>query len=134
MAVSRNRPPDLTISLPERLAVFLAERQLGTATCQVALSGGCDSVSLLHLLLRLRLPAGVAAVHVHHGLSPNADAWAAFCQDLCAQWAVPLQVLHVQVSSAGEGLGDQRGVFEQPIPVWQAKPGLPRRPWWSCPG
>ncbi len=104
MAVSRNRPPDLTISLPERLAAFLAERQLGAATCQVALSGGCDSVSLLHLLLRLRLPGGVAAVHVHHGLSPNADAWAAFCQDLCAQWAVPLQVLHVQVSSAGEGL------------------------------
>ena len=41
------------------------------------LSGGIDSVVLLHVLHGSR-PAsatGSSAVHVHHGLSPNAGDW-----------------------------------------------------------
>ena len=66
----------------------------------VALSGGIDSVTLLHQLK----DRGVSAIHVHHGLSPNADAWAAFCRKLCKRWGVPLKVYRVKVSRAGEGL------------------------------
>lgn len=62
----------------------------------VALSGGVDSVVLLHLLHRLKLP--LRAVHVHHGLSPNADQWVAFCQHYCQQQAIPLCVKYVQVN------------------------------------
>ena len=40
------------------------------------------------------------AVHVHHGLSPHADAWAAFCGDLCAGLGVPLQVHRVSLPEA----------------------------------
>jgi tRNA(Ile)-lysidine synthase len=47
---------------------------------------------------------GVEAIHVHHGLSPNADAWAAFCRQLCKQWKVPLTVRRVKVAKKGEGL------------------------------
>jgi len=65
----------------------------------VALSGGVDSVVLLHLLK----DRGVRAVHVHHGLSPNADAWAQFCRKLCRQWQVPLAIRRVRVAKAGEG-------------------------------
>src|SRR5687768_7647421 len=65
----------------------------------VALSGGVDSVVLLHLLK----DQGVKAIHVHHGLSPNADAWAQFCRELCKQWKVPLTVRRVRVAKAGEG-------------------------------
>ena len=36
-------------------------------------------------------------MHVHHGLSPNADAWASFCEQECQQLQVPLKVVHVQV-------------------------------------
>jgi tRNA(Ile)-lysidine synthase len=43
-------------------------------------------------------------VHVHHGLSPNADAWAAFCRRLCRRWGVPLTVRRVRVKRAGKGL------------------------------
>jgi tRNA(Ile)-lysidine synthase len=65
----------------------------------VALSGGVDSVVLLHLLKA----RGVRAIHVHHGLSPNADAWAQFCRRLCRQWKVPLTVRRVRVARAGKG-------------------------------
>lgn len=79
-----------------------------------AFSGGIDSTVLLHTLLDLqrRLQANASAsyqlqlfaMHVHHGLSPNADAWANHCKQVCAKWAVPLQVQHVQVD-AQSGLG-----------------------------
>jgi len=81
----------------------------------VALSGGVDSVVLLH---RLRNQSGVSAVHVHHGLSPNADAWAVFCRRLCRRFEVPLVVKKVKVVKRGEGLEAaarraRYGVFSQ---------------------
>jgi len=70
----------------------------------VALSGGLDSVVLLHALARLRptLGAALAAVHVHHGLQVEADAWASFCEGLCERLDVPLDLLRVRVT-AGHG-------------------------------
>jgi tRNA(Ile)-lysidine synthase len=41
---------------------------------------------------------------VHHGLSPNADAWAAFCAKLCKRLGVPLTVRRVKVVRQGQGL------------------------------
>lgn len=67
----------------------------------VALSGGVDSVTLLH---QLKARGPVSAIHVHHGLSPNADAWAAFCRKFCKQLGVPLVVKKVTVEKRGDGL------------------------------
>jgi tRNA(Ile)-lysidine synthase len=67
----------------------------------VALSGGVDSVVLLH---QLKDRHAVSAIHVHHGLSPNADAWADFCRKLCKRWGVPLTIKKVKVVKRGEGL------------------------------
>jgi tRNA(Ile)-lysidine synthase len=68
----------------------------------VALSGGRDSMVLLDALSRLRaeLPVTVSAVHVHHGLSPNADAWAAFCAAECDRRGVALTLRRVQIERA----------------------------------
>ena len=68
----------------------------------VALSGGRDSMALLDALagLRAELPIAVSAVHVHHGLSPNADAWAAFCAAECERRGVALTLCHVRVERA----------------------------------
>ncbi len=54
----------------------------------VAWSGGRDSTALLHATLIEAAPLGakVIALHVHHGLSPNADAWLASCEAQCARW------------------------------------------------
>jgi tRNA(Ile)-lysidine synthase len=66
----------------------------------VALSGGVDSVVLLHILHDLRPHFGYAlgAAHVHHGLSPNADAWQHFCQRLCERLGVSLHTAAVNVA------------------------------------
>ncbi|MEO6032618.1 MAG: tRNA lysidine(34) synthetase TilS [Burkholderiaceae bacterium] len=54
----------------------------------VAYSGGRDSTALLHATLAAAAPLSVQvlALHVHHGLSPNADAWLAHCDAQCALW------------------------------------------------
>lgn len=41
---------------------------------------------------------------MHHGLSPNADAWAAFCRKLCKRLGVSLVVHRVNVVKRGKGL------------------------------
>ena len=57
-------------------------------TVAVAFSGGRDSLALLHATCRAAVPLGlqVVALHVHHGLLPEADGWVRQAQALCARW------------------------------------------------
>ena len=65
----------------------------------VALSGGVDSVTLLAALAAMERPRPrLRAVHVHHGLNPNADQWAKHCRALARQLDVPLDVIRVKVA------------------------------------
>jgi tRNA(Ile)-lysidine synthase len=48
----------------------------------VALSGGIDSVALLHFLNK-NYPGNVRAVHINHNLSKYSDEWCAFCESIC---------------------------------------------------
>ena len=73
----------------------------------VALSGGLDSTVLLHRLAQDAAVRryGLHALHVHHGLQADADAWAAQCEALCAALDVPVQVHRVRVDTTrGEGI------------------------------
>lgn len=56
-------------------------------TLAVAFSGGLDSTVLLEAAAQWQRESGarVVALHVHHGLSPNADAWLAHAEQVCAQ-------------------------------------------------
>ena len=69
----------------------------------VALSGGRDSIALLDALARVaaRFPVALSAMHVHHGLSINADAWAEFCALECAKRDVPLVVQRARIERRG---------------------------------
>ncbi|MBQ7032140.1 MAG: tRNA lysidine(34) synthetase TilS [Clostridia bacterium] len=56
-----------------------------------AVSGGADSVCLLHLLYRLRKEWGftLSCAHVNHNLRPEAFDDAAFVESLCKEWNIP---------------------------------------------
>ena len=72
----------------------------------VGLSGGIDSVVLLHALhaLQPRFGYRLSAVHVNHGLSPNANGWREFCSTLCLDLNVPLKTFKVDVEKKRNGL------------------------------
>lgn len=66
----------------------------------VALSGGVDSVVLLHLCKLYADKHGLAlqAVYVNHGLSEHAQKWQHFCQSLCHSLAVPFTAKSVFIT------------------------------------
>jgi tRNA(Ile)-lysidine synthase len=74
----------------------------------VALSGGSDSVALLHLLRNETLAIDLEAVHVNHGIrGEEADRDEAFCEALCADLTVPFHLVaidsDVPLTSGREG-------------------------------
>lgn len=76
---------------------------------RVAFSGGLDSVVLLSALQRLResgaLPKALDAIHVHHGLSPDADTWARHCAEVCDALNLPFSQREVVVTAVdGKGI------------------------------
>lgn len=75
----------------------------------VGVSGGPDSLCLLHVLQRLAPVYGLSlhAAHLHHGLrGADADADAAFVRRVAAGWGLPLTVeaLDVPALARAEGL------------------------------
>lgn len=64
----------------------------------VAVSGGRDSTALLHACVRAvhGTAVRVVALHVHHGLMPQADAWVRHLSRQCGRWArsgLPVELL-----------------------------------------
>lgn len=84
--------------------------------CWVALSGGADSMALAHALVLLKQAAAsepewawlqsisIRAVHVHHGLSDQADTWQRHVTRYCELWQLPLRCVRVNVEAQGFGL------------------------------
>ena len=74
----------------------------------VALSGGVDSTVLLDAAARVlggRAAERLAAVHVNHGLHPDAGAWEDHCRQAAARYAIALEVRRIEVGTAGRGGG-----------------------------
>lgn len=71
----------------------------------VGLSGGMDSMALLHILWRLSAREGwqVRALHVHHGLrGEEADGDAAFAEKICGDWGIPCQTVRLDVAAEAQ--------------------------------
>ena len=80
------------------------------ASVAVAFSGGRDSLALLHATCRAAAGLGlqVVALHVHHGLLPEADGWVRWAQRLCTRWrrrGWPLRLRWARLGGA-PALGD----------------------------
>jgi tRNA(Ile)-lysidine synthase len=87
--------------LPERVAAALAAAISPGAHLVLGFSGGVDSTALLSILAELAtgLRFSLGAVHVNHGISPNAHRWAAFCAAQCSHLGIPLEVEAVDIAT-----------------------------------
>ena len=84
----------------------------------VALSGGLDSTVLLHACNQFiqnynqaaenggainhnyhYSSISIMALHVHHGISPNADNWLAHCEQQCQDLHIPFDAKNVQINA-----------------------------------
>lgn len=68
--------------------------------CIAAVSGGADSMGLLHALIRLNgiFKVSYRVIHVHHGLrGAEADRDANFVRSTCARYNIPCKVIEVKV-------------------------------------
>ena len=95
----------MPVSLDSKVAAFVADKDLFTAPCRIVLglSGGADSMALLHVLTHWEMPLQVHAVHVHHGLrGETADRDEAFVRDYCSKNGVSLFVFHIDVADVAE--------------------------------
>ncbi len=71
----------------------------------IALSGGADSVFLLHLVAAAEPRPRVLAVHVDHGLRAEASrADARFCADLCRALGIAFELRTIALERAGPSL------------------------------
>ena len=70
----------------------------------IGLSGGLDSVVLLHAMVRLRDHSGVAfqlrALHINHQLQDQAQSWEQHCQRQCAMLDVEFISTRVEISGS----------------------------------
>jgi tRNA(Ile)-lysidine synthase len=67
----------------------------------VGFSGGLDSTVLLHAAAELRNARPLVALHVNHGLHPEADAWQGHCARVSEALGVALLTRRVEVLRRG---------------------------------
>lgn len=72
----------------------------------IGYSGGLDSSVLLACAAAAARAGGVPirALHVHHGLLPQADGWAEHAALQAQRLEVPISIVHVEVDPRGQGL------------------------------
>ncbi|QDC97854.1 tRNA lysidine(34) synthetase TilS [Candidatus Methylopumilus universalis] len=98
-STSKKTKPLSLLDVVENAFISLSKSHKKMKSMTVALSGGIDSVVLLHLIHELQKTQNftLKASHVHHGLSKNADKWVTFCEKLCRKLSIPLDVNYVKL-------------------------------------
>ncbi len=89
-----------------KLGILPALKTCGTVLC--ALSGGADSVVLLHFLHWYLPGRGIrlAAAHLHHGIrGAEADADEAFCRSLCGTLQIPFYSRRLDIPALAKEAG-----------------------------
>lgn len=63
----------------------------------VGFSGGLDSTVLLHVLTtHPALSRRIVAIHINHGISPNATAWQVHCENVCNLFGVRFEACLIE--------------------------------------
>ncbi len=103
------------VSLEARLAPHF--RQLfqpkASGKCVVAVSGGPDSVALIHLMHRMLPHIGLVAAHMNHHARSGADADEQFVADLARRLDVTLEIGHFHATRKSHFEADARKARHQ---------------------
>ncbi|WP_223669601.1 tRNA lysidine(34) synthetase TilS [Kangiella shandongensis] len=73
----------------------------------VALSGGADSIALLHALSKQVDSEHILAVYINHQLQPESSEWAQFNRDICQRWGIPFKAIDVTVNADAASLENE---------------------------
>ncbi|MBE0619302.1 MAG: tRNA lysidine(34) synthetase TilS [Burkholderiales bacterium] len=100
MASSRKSKPNNFDGIEATVGAALRPLLFPRARLVLGLSGGLDSMVLLHVLHRLAGPLNfrLSCVHVNHKISPNAGRWSAFCARICTRRNIALTQKEVDVT------------------------------------
>jgi tRNA(Ile)-lysidine synthase len=103
--VQHNNLSSITDEFERALGAIRTRVSVSSNAIAVAYSGGLDSAALLHLVHACAQKQGLTlfAFHVHHGLSPNADAWLAHCRYQCERLGIAFDARHVEVADVAGG-------------------------------
>lgn len=112
----------------------ITQQESSFESAVVGLSGGMDSIVLLHVLHELKTQSKLdfefRAVHVNHALQADAADWQRHCEQLCTQLSIELESVAVSINVVASAESDSTAgvenaarearyqVFEQ-----QLKPG-----------
>ena len=88
-----------------------------TGEIYLGLSGGQDSVVLLHKLAVSKYKHKTTAIYINHNLSPNATSWQNFCEDLCSKLGVKFQTYSINLDTNNTNIENQ--AREKRREIWQ---------------
>ena len=74
--------------------------------CVIGVSGGIDSMSLLHWFAahRDQLPCPIRAMHVDHSINANSSSWANFVAATCLNLSIDCTIVKINLDGLGNNL------------------------------
>ena len=83
-----------SVNLEEKIDISIKKHHLQDERICVGISGGADSVALLHAFksLEKKYRFNLSAIHINHKVSNRSFEWEKFCAKLCIELSVPLKI------------------------------------------
>ena len=82
----------------------------------VAYSGGLDSTVLLKTAFEVFGPERCTAVHINHGLSPQANEWQSYCEKAAAEMGISIEVIQAELEEGNKELAGRRARYR----IWSS--------------